>query len=287
MATIAEFLACSNDLVNVSDSPALDVELLLSYCLDKNRTYLMTWPERELDGQVEQAFKALLHRRLQGEPIAYLIGSQGFWTLDLAVNPSTLIPRPETELLVELALERLPRKGIPEVECSELDCAVLDLGTGTGAIALAIASEHQQWQVLGCDVQAEAVALAETNRQHCAITNVQFIQSDWFQNIPRQRFDMIVSNPPYIDPNDTHLTQGDVRFEPHSALVAENKGLADIEHIVTVAKDYLKPDAWLMFEHGYDQGDAARELLREAGYQSIETVKDLAGLDRVTVGRNN
>ena len=275
MASIAECLARSEELHAVSDSARLDVELLLSYCLEKNTTFLRTWPEREVPAEAGQVFEKLLSRRLQGEPIAYLIGSRGFWTLDLDVNSSTLIPRPETELLVEQCLERLPAQ----------KASILDLGTGTGAIALALASENKRWQVLGCDVQVDAVLLAEKNRQQLAINNAQFIQSDWFDAIPLQCFDLIVSNPPYIDPEDPHLNEGDVRFEPRSALVAENKGLADIEVIIISAMSFLQSSGWLLFEHGYNQSQAVQELLINAGFNHIETIKDLAGMDRVTLGQ--
>ncbi|MGK0442324.1 MAG: release factor glutamine methyltransferase [Pseudohongiellaceae bacterium] len=274
--TIAELLARSESLANISDTAALDVALMLGHCLQKNRTYLKTWPERELDTAQLVQFEALLKRRQQGEPVAYLIGSRGFWTLDLAVNASTLIPRPETELLVEQALACL----------ADYDAAtILDLGTGTGAIALAIASEHPRWQVVGCDIQPEAVALAEQNRQSHNINNAKFLQSHWFTSIPAQQFDLIVSNPPYIDPNDEHLLQGDVRFEPRSALVSDKSGLADIEQIIAAAQPYLKPNAWLMFEHGYDQGSAVRALMMAVGFEYVTTIQDLASMDRVTQGQ--
>ncbi|WP_019529624.1 peptide chain release factor N(5)-glutamine methyltransferase [Dasania marina] len=276
MSSIAELLASRSSLAAVSDTPGLDVELLLAHCLDKDRSYLKTWPEREVGEQQQQQFAVLLQRRQRGEPIAYLIGSRGFWTLDLRVNASTLIPRPETELLVELALEKLADTALARI---------LDLGTGTGAIALAIASENNHWQVLACDVQAEAVALAQDNGQQNKIHNVEFLQSNWFAQIPVQQFDLIVSNPPYIDPADPHLAQGDVRFEPRSALVAAGKGLADIRHIIQQAQAYLEPGAWLLLEHGYDQGPAVRELLHTQGYSAVATRQDIAGMDRVSLAQ--
>jgi release factor glutamine methyltransferase len=274
--TIAELLTRSISLSEVSDTAVLDVELILCHCLQKTRTYLRTWPEREVQPAELEQFEGLLAKRQQGEPVAYLIGSRGFWTLDLAVNSSTLIPRPETELLVEQSLQCL--EGKP-------GASILDLGTGTGAIALAIASENASWQVLGCDVQSEAVALAEQNRQQHRLANAHFLQSNWFASIPAQSFDLIVSNPPYIDPEDPHLSQGDVRFEPRSALVADKKGLADIEQIIAGSNIYLKPQAWLMFEHGYDQGEAVKELMLDAGFASVTTIQDLGGMDRVTKGQ--
>ncbi|MCR8921489.1 peptide chain release factor N(5)-glutamine methyltransferase [Dasania sp. GY-MA-18] len=276
MSSIAELLASRSSLAAVSDTPGLDVELLLAHSLEQNRTYLKTWPEREVSAAQQQQFQTLLQRRQAGEPIAHLLGSRGFWTLDLQVNPSTLIPRPETELLVEIALEKLAAKP---------NALVLDLGTGTGAIALAIASENSLWQVLGCDLQREAVALAERNGRLNKINNAKFLQSDWFTDIPKQQFDLIVSNPPYIDANDPHLSEGDVRFEPRSALVAGKQGLADIEHISVQAPAYLKPGAWLLFEHGYEQAEAVRALLKAHGYVAVATLKDIAGMDRVTLGQ--
>jgi release factor glutamine methyltransferase len=260
----------------VSDSAALDAELLLCHCLQKPRSYLRGWPERELPAAVERNFVKLLERREQGEPVAYLLGERGFWTLDLAVSPATLIPRPETELLVEKALALL----------ADNDRAkVLDLGTGTGAIALALASEQPQWQLLACDVEPAAVALAQLNSQQLGLTRVAIIQSSWFDAIEAHDFDLIVSNPPYIDPADPHLSQGDVRFEPRSALVAGNHGMADIECIVSAAGQYLKPAGWLLLEHGYDQGEACRQRLQQAGFSQVFTEQDLAGMDRISGGQ--
>jgi release factor glutamine methyltransferase len=276
MSTIAELLLERERLIGVSDSAALDIELLLCHCLQKPRSYLRAWSDHVIENDVEQEFMLLLERRIQGEPIAYITGKRGFWTLDLAVSPATLIPRPDTELLVEKVLDY----------GEQLEQAmVLDLGTGTGAIALALASEKPEWRVLGCDRQVEAVNLAESNRQQLAINNVRFIESNWFSQIPAQRFDLIVSNPPYIDPDDQHLQQGDVRFEPHSALVSDNKGLADIEAIIATAPDYLIAAGELLLEHGYDQGEAVRTLMEAGGFTQVQTFKDLAGHDRVTAGR--
>lgn len=272
--TIAEALTLSEALPD-SDSARLDVELLLCHCLQKNRTYLRAWPERELDDTQWQWFQALLARRRGGEPVAYLIGSRGFWSLELQVAPSTLIPRPDTELLVEAALARAAAAG----------GSLLDLGTGTGAIALALASELPRWQITACDFSAQAVALAKTNRAACGLDSVDILQSDWFTSIPSQRFSIIVSNPPYIDGDDPHLLAGDVRFEPRSALVAADNGLADIRHIADSACEYLEREGWLMFEHGFEQASSVRDILAKAGFSSLQTLKDLAGLDRVTLGQ--
>lgn len=273
---IDQALAGAHQLEAVSDSPRLDMELLLCAILDKPRSYLFTWPDKMLDEAQQAALAASVERRLNGEPVAHIVGHTGFWTLQLAVSPDTLIPRPETELLVELALARLPEQG----------GRVADLGTGTGAIALALASERPDIEVTGCDRVAAAVSLAEQNRQSLGLSNVRFLEGSWFEPLDG-RFALIASNPPYIDPEDPHLSQGDVRFEPDSALVAADKGMADIRHIASTAPAFLAPGGWLMFEHGYDQGPASAALLRELGYSAVETVKDYGERDRVTLGRWN
>lgn len=280
MITIKEALGYVERLTCIEglDSPVLDLELLLCHALQQNSAYLRIWPDKALSAEQQQAFEALLARREQGEPIAYLLGQQGFWTLDLKVSPDTLIPRQDTERLVELALELADESNIPS------SAKVLDLGTGTGAIALALASEQPSWQVLGADFKAEIVRLAEHNAEHNQINNAEFVCSSWFENIPVQRFDLIVSNPPYIAPNDVHLGQGDVRFEPHSALVADDEGYADIQLISEQALGYLNAGAALMFEHGFEQGQRVRAIMTALGYQAVRTEQDLAGLDRVTLG---
>ncbi|MDX1451410.1 MAG: peptide chain release factor N(5)-glutamine methyltransferase [Oleiphilaceae bacterium] len=258
-----------------SDTAQLDASLLLASVLGVSTGYLRTWPERELDATQRERYLQLIERRGQGEPVAHLLGKQGFWTLDLAVSPHTLIPRPDTELLVEQALQlKLPAQA-----------RVLDLGTGTGAIALALASERPSWQIWAVDSVPDAVLLAQQNAKDCAIANVQVMQSDWFSAMNDQRFDLIVSNPPYIDPDDPHLREGDVRFEPASALISGAGGLADLSHIIAHAQGYLEPEGWLLLEHGYDQGDAVRELFAMHGYQCVSTIQDLGGRDRVSVGQ--
>ncbi|MBV7300093.1 peptide chain release factor N(5)-glutamine methyltransferase [Enterovibrio paralichthyis] len=257
-----------------SPSPKIDASVLLCHVLDKPSSYLYTWSDKLLTDEEEAAFNALLARRKLGEPVAYIIGYRDFWSLRLNVEPSTLIPRPDTERLVELALERLPQG----------EGTVLDLGTGTGAIALAIASERKDIGVTGVDLRDEAVALAKRNQLANGISNAAFLQSSWFDNVPAQRFTMIVSNPPYIDPEDPHLSQGDVRFEPKSALIADDQGLADIRHICQHSPEYLADGGWLLIEHGYDQGEKARAIFADAGFSDVETVQDYAGQDRVTLG---
>ncbi|MEH6558949.1 MAG: peptide chain release factor N(5)-glutamine methyltransferase [Oceanicoccus sp.] len=276
MATVAELLLQSKELQSVSDSARLDAELLLCFCLDKDRSYLLAWPDAKVSSECAQQFLQLIERRIDGEPIAYIVGERGFWSLDLQVNPSTLIPRPETELLVEKTLDLM-------ADVSRAD--ILDLGTGTGAIALALASEKKGWNIVASDFQPQAVALAGSNKSKYSLNNVTVIQSDWFDEFVDQSFDVIVSNPPYIDPDDKHLENGDVRFEPKSALVADNHGLADLEHIISNASTYLNNQGWLLLEHGYNQSDAVQALLQEAGFSQIFTELDLAGWGRVTGGQ--
>jgi release factor glutamine methyltransferase len=248
---------------------------MLCHVLDVDRSYIKTWPDRELSSAVEEQFQQLLQRRIQGEPVAYLIGTQGFWTLDLKVSPDTLIPRPETELLVEAALDL----ALPE------QAKALDLGTGTGAIALALASERNHWQISAVDLMPNAVQLAKANSQRHQLDNVEIFQSSWFAEIPAQRFDLIVSNPPYIEDGDIHLTQGDVRFEPASALVSGTDGLDDLRLLIAESVNYLADRGWLMVEHGYNQGPAVRELFEQAGFAEVETRRDLNDIERITLGR--
>ena len=257
-----------------SDSARLDAELLLAHVLQQSRTWLYTWSDRLLSAEQQQAADALLARRLAGEPVAYLLGERDFWSLSLNVNPSTLIPRPDTETLVEWALE-LP---LPA------NSRVLDLGTGTGAIALALASEQPSWQVSGVDFNADAVALAQANAARNQLARVSFMQSDWYSAVSGD-FDLIVSNPPYIDEDDEHLAQGDVRFEPRSALVADNHGLSDLALIIDRAPGFLRANGWLLLEHGYQQADAVCELLRGRGFAEVSNRCDLGGQPRISGGR--
>jgi release factor glutamine methyltransferase len=272
--TISELLQRSAELTD-SDSAVLDTELLLSHALDVSRTYLKTWPDRQPDTDQVTTFTALFQRRIRGEPIAYILGHQGFWSLDLKVSEHTLIPRPETELLVETALElQLPPQS-----------SVLDLGTGTGAIALALACERNDWNITALDFQPQAVALAEENRAAHKLDNVQIVQSNWFAALPAVKFDLIVSNPPYIENNDPHLSQGDVRFEPPSALVSGAEGLDDLILLIGQSVAFLKPNGWLLVEHGYDQGPGVRALFAEAAFSAIETRNDYNQIDRITFGQ--
>ena len=273
MATIMTLLAEAQ----LPDSPSarLDAELLLAAALGKPRSFLRTWPERVVDREVRERFEGWLARRRAVEPVAYILGRQGFWSLDLEVAPHTLIPRPDTELLVETALQLLPAS----------PARVLDLGTGTGAIALALACERLSWQVSGVDRIPEAVALAERNRERLRLANVGFRQSHWFSALEGERFALIVGNPPYIPGSDPHLQQGDVRFEPKSALVAGHDGLDDIRLIVAQAPRFLEPGGWLLLEHGYDQAAAVRDLLLGNGFSEVESRRDLGGHERISLGR--
>ena len=270
---IQDILKLSQRLEKVSESSQLDLELMLCHLLDRPSSYLYTWPEKQLDSEVTDSLLKMLERREQGEPVAHIIGHRGFWSFDLEVSPHTLIPRPDTEVLVEKALEL----------CVVENARVADLGTGTGAIALALAKEHPAWQLVASDYVQAAAELAERNRQRLHLNNVKVVQGSWFE--PHSGlYDLIVSNPPYIDPEDQHLQQGDVRYEPISALVAENKGMADIEQISDQARSFLSPGGWLLFEHGYDQGDKSRQLLQKLGYKQVDTCRDYGQNERVTFG---
>lgn len=258
-----------------SPTPRLDAELLLAAALGKPRSFLHTWPERVVSSEVAERYASFLERRRTGEPVAYILGHQGFWSLDLEVAPDTLIPRPDTELLVETALALLPAS----------PAEVLDLGTGTGAIALALACERPAWKVTGVDRISTAVELAERNRARLRLANARFVESHWFSALGKQRFALIVSNPPYIPAQDPHLAQGDVRFEPSSALVAGADGLDDIRKIIQDAPDHLLPGGWLLLEHGFDQAPAVRDLLDQQGFQQVESRRDLGGHERISLGQ--
>ena len=260
-----------------TEASVFEAQLLLQYALGVNRAWLIAHEYDALQPNIQKAFEALLNRRLAGEPIAYIMGRREFYGLDLLVTPDTLIPRPDTETLVDAALAKI---------LDNANQSILDLGAGTGAIALAVAKHRPKANVVGVDASPAALEVAKNNAASLAITNVRFILSDWYAGLANQRFDLIVSNPPYIEQNDIHLTQGDVRFEPISALTSGADGLDDIRHIVEHCLIYLKPQGWLMIEHGYNQADLVADLMAEVGLVSIETLKDLAGNNRVTMAKN-
>lgn len=253
----------------------IEVHFLLQHVLQVNRAWLIAHADDTLTPDQYAVFETLLQRRLKGEPIAHILGTREFYGLPLKVTADTLIPRPDTETLVEAALEKIP----PAIPIN-----ILDLGTGTGAIALAIAKQRPQTQVTAVDFSENALTVARENAQNLAIENVTFLQSSWYSTLDNQQFHMIVSNPPYIAENDPHLTQGDVRFEPKLALTSGTDGLDDIRHIIQHAHDHLTPNGWLLLEHGYDQAQAVADLLAQAQFSHIGHRLDLSGIQRVTFG---
>jgi release factor glutamine methyltransferase len=259
-----------------SDSARLDAEILLCSVLKCERTYLYTHPERALSKVEINSFNELIVLRTAGHPIAHLIQKKEFWSLELKVTNDTLIPRPETEVLVEAALNCIPK---------ESSCSVLELGTGTGAISIAIASDRRLANITATDIKEYALQIAQLNAESHQLNNIAFEKADWFDLKNINTYDLIVSNPPYISIDDPHLRQGDVRFEPESALVSGIEGLDDIYIIIAGAKKYLNTNGWLLLEHGYQQGKAIRQLLKENNFSSISTLKDYSNLDRVSIGQ--
>ncbi|MEO8674052.1 MAG: peptide chain release factor N(5)-glutamine methyltransferase [Casimicrobiaceae bacterium] len=254
----------------------LDAQVLLADVLGRDRTWLAAHASEMVPRAEAEAFFALAERRRGGEPIAYLTGVREFWGLPLAVSPAVLIPRPETETVVELALARLP---------VDRELTILDLGTGSGAIALAIAHERPRARVVATDASASALAIARTNAQRLKIPNVEFVEADWFDGIAATHFDLIASNPPYVEADDPHLREGDVRFEPRSALTPAGDGLSALRIIIGGARAFLAPGGTLVVEHGHDQSDAVRALFANAGFADIVVSRDLAGIPRVVTGR--
>lgn len=261
-------------LTNCSETPALDARVLLCHCLNKPLSYLLTWPDRSIEPHILVKLEVLLQRRRAGEPIAYITGVREFWSMNFKVSPDVLIPRPETEHLVEWALQKLN---------NSRGKRVLELGTGTGIIAISLAKEMPGLEITATDISEKALQIATENALSNQCEHITFIKSDWFESIADRGFDLILSNPPYIEPGDPHLLQGDLPYEPVSALVAEDKGLSDIINLVANARTYLNTNGWLGIEHGYDQGAAVRQIMQEAGYTMITTIKDLADNDRLTV----
>jgi len=257
-----------------SDSPEVDSQVLLCSLMACSRSYLHTWPEKVLDSSQQKHFKELIEQRQQGQPVAHLTGQRGFWSLDLKVTADTLIPRPDTELLVSLALDKLT----PNMR-------VADLGTGSGAIGLSLAQEDSSITLFASDASWPALEVAKHNAIKHQLNNVQFWNGSWLEAITDHSLDMVVSNPPYIEADDVHLSQGDVRFEPMSALASGSDGLDDIRQIIVQAKRCLKPTAWLFIEHGYDQADQVMSLFLAAGFTNISSHKDYGDNDRVVMGQ--
>ena len=272
-AILARATAALADLQDAT--PRLEAELLLAEATGWTRTSLLAWPERAPSAEAAAAFEALLVRRLAGEPIAYLRGRQEFWTLELRVTPDTLIPRPETELLVEIALERLD---------AQRPLQIADLGTGSGAIAAAVASERPGWSLFATDRSAAALAVARGNFRALGLERIGCLQMDWLAALAPDSLDAILSNPPYVAEQDPHLDRGDPRFEPRSALTPGGDGLDAVRAVAADAGRCLHPGGLLAVEHGFDQGDAARGIFASAGLHRVETCRDPAGLDRVTLG---
>lgn len=254
-----------------------EAQLLLQNVLNVNRAWLLAHESDALQDKIKADFESLLARRLLGEPIAYILGQREFFGLNLIVTPDTLIPRPDTETLVETALDKIP---------TDTPFTVLDLGTGTGAVALAIAEHRPEAQVTAIDASSGALDIAKRNANQLDLTQVDFRLSNWFSALAGERFNLIVSNPPYIEQHDIHLTQGDLRFEPMSALASGTDGLDDIRQIVDNCLLHLHPQGWLMLEHGYNQAHLVTDLMAQSGLIDITTIKDLGANDRVTIGKN-
>jgi release factor glutamine methyltransferase len=279
MRTIAQTLRQNRERLSrlPDNDPRLEAEILLASVLEKPRTYLLAWPERELTADQQARLDDLIERRLRGEPVAYLTGRREFWSLDLTVTPATLIPRPETELLVELALELIP---------ADAGWRIADLGTGSGAIAAAIAAARPGCSITATDTSAEALAVAENNFRKLGFANITTACGIWYTALAKEeRFDLLVSNPPYVAEDDPHLQQGDLPHEPRAALAAGPDGLNDLRQIIAEAPRHLTPGGWLLLEHGFEQGAEVRRLLQAAGFTEITTHRDLAGLERVSAGR--
>ncbi len=257
-----------------SESPEIDSQALLCHVLACTPTYLHMWSDKQLTDQQQSQFKQLIEQRLTGKPVAYVTGLRGFWSLDLKVNNATLIPRPDTELLVSLALTKL-----------EQEMIVADLGTGSGAIALSLAHELPTLHVLAMDFSGSALEVAHENAISHGLNNVSFWQGSWLDAISDKSLDMVVSNPPYIEQHDPHLSQGDVRFEPITALASGSDGLDDIRLIVSQAQRCLKPFGWLMIEHGYHQSEQVQFLFDAAGFDNVSAYQDFGGQDRVVIGQ--
>jgi len=269
--TVSEALDVAQQRIDSTDA-----RVLLRHVTGRDSAYLIARADAQLPAEVQAAYAALVDRRAAGEPVAYLTGEREFYGRSFKVTPAVLIPRPETELLVDLALERMPRN---------VPTRVLELGTGSGCVAIALASERSHCKIVATDQSIDALSVARRNAFSLHVGNIAFLQSDWFEGLRRERFDLVISNPPYVATGDPHLTQGDLRFEPQAALTAGEDGLDAIRTLVKGARSYLEAGGWLLLEHGHDQAAKARALLREAAYREIFSAHDLAGIERVSGGR--
>ena len=274
MIEVRQLLAQARSELNSLDQGSLDAEVLLCDLLGVTRAWLYANPDTPVESDLSDQYLAFVQKRLSGEPVAYLTGEREFWSMQLTVTPDVLIPRPETELLVEYALSHIPMNA---------NWRIADLGTGSGAIALAIAKERPRCRVHATDISSAALSVAQSNANRLNISNITFHCGSWLEPLPG-KFDVIVSNPPYVSSADPHLHQGDCRFEPSTALTPGKDGLASIRIIADTARDVLNHDGILAFEHGFDQGTSSQGVLESLGYQNVSTKKDLAGLDRITVG---
>ncbi|ESS71802.1 release factor glutamine methyltransferase PrmC [Methyloglobulus morosus KoM1] len=277
MPTLKSTLAEAVSLLQATtESPLLDAELLLCHVLGKDRSYLRAWPDAELNPEQLHAYRALVNDRRQGKPIAYLTGTREFWSRDFHISPDVLIPRPDTELLIELSLALIP---------TNQPSRIIDLGTGSGIIAITLAAERPAIHVSATDISATALQVAKANAARHQVERIQFCQSHWFDDVPTGKFDLVVSNPPYLASDDEHRQQGDLRFEPLTALVSAQQGLSDIQTIAETARNRLENGGFLLVEHGYNQKEAAQKLFRNLGYHNVQTHHDLSGQPRVTLGQ--
>jgi release factor glutamine methyltransferase len=271
-------IEATRTLESSSDSAALDAEILLCLTIDKDRSYLRAWPDRQLQPEQTARFWTLLKERQKGTPIAYITGNREFWSRDFHVTSDVLIPRPDTELLIELSLKLIP---------PDKPVKIIDLGTGSGILAITLAAERPYAHVSATDFSLAALSIAKLNANKHYTNNIQFYQSNWFANVPYTKFNLIVSNPPYIAENDCHLLQGDIRFEPRTALCAAEQGLSDIKIIADTARNWLEPAGHLLIEHGYDQQHQVQAIFENFHYDNVQTVTDLSGQPRVTYGQFN
>ncbi len=266
----------ASTLASVSDSALLDAEVLLCQALNQPRSHLRAWPDKLLQPKQLAMFRTLLTQRQQGTPVAYITGNREFWSRDFQVTADVLIPRPDTELLIELSLKVIP---------ADEPVRIIDMGTGSGIIAITLAAERPHAQISAIDFSLAALRIAKLNADNHHISNIQFYHSDWFANVPNGKFNLIISNPPYIAEDDPHLQQGDVRFEPQTALSAPEQGLADIKVIADTARNYLEPCGHLLIEHGYNQQQQVQTLFRNLHYDNVQTYLDLSGQPRVSYGQ--